>query len=342
MTIQDILKPLCLASGVGDVVEASAVAKTFLSRYTKDIRTDSLGNVLGFLPCEKPDAPTILLEAHIDEIGFIVTHIDEQGFVYMTPCGGIDNRTLTAAEVTLLIEPPIQGIFGSTPPHLAEANEKIPTISDRGLDVGLTVDEAKKAVPIGTRGVFRAHYDTLLSNRVCAKALDNRAGVTAILYALELLKEMKQSCHIAVAFCVQEELGMRGSRVAAFEIKPDMALVTDVSFAYTPDAKRTDCGILGGGAMLGISPTLNRSMTDALQQLAKNQDIPLQLEPMGARTGTDADVIGITATGVPTALLSIPLRYMHTANEMVDLADIEAVSKLMAAFVMEGEKNCHD
>ena len=138
-----------------------------------------------------------------------------------------------------------------------------------------------------------------------------------------------------------EELGMRGSKTAAYGINPDAAVVVDVSFAHTPDADKSSCGTLGGGVMLGISPILDMTLTQSLRAVAEKAVIPLQCEVMGGTTGTDADVVSITAKGVPTALLSIPLRYMHTPAEVVSLRDIQAVGDLIAALVLEGEVSCH-
>ena len=205
-----------------------------------------------------------------------------------------------------------------------------------GIDVGLDARKAKKHIPLGTRVTFRPHFEPLLGDRVCAKALDDRAGVAAILHALRLLDGVALFCDVAVVFAAQEELGCRGSAVAAFAVNPTCAIATDVSFALTPDAPAAKCGELGKGPMLGWSPTLDVALTRQLETLAEQAGIPLQHEVMGGDTGTDADSISDARTGVPTALLSIPLRYMHTPAEVVDLKDVRAVGALMAAFVQKG------
>lgn len=337
MELKTILRELCLASGVNGYGEAAEIAVRLLSAFTTDIHRDRLGSVWGVLPSAIPDAPTLLLEAHIDEIGFIVTQIDERGFLRVAPCGGVDNRALSAASVTILSNPPYNGIFCATPAHLAKDDAPLPEIRERGIDIGMSAEEAKARIPLGTTVVFTSHFEELLNERVCAKALDNRAGVASILYALSLLKGQALPVNLVVAFCVQEELGLRGSKTAAYGIRPDAAMVVDVSFAHTPDTHKTACGTLGGGVMLGLSPVLDATMTNTLRELAEQQDIPLQCEVMGGTTGTDADVVSLTAEGIPTALLSIPLRYMHTPAEVVSLRDVESVSRLMAVFIAEGE-----
>lgn len=333
----DLLKELCNSAGVNGATETTAVLLNALSALVPEVHTDALGNVWGVLPAAKPDAPTLLLEAHHDEIGFVVTDVTDDGFLRVAACGGVDERTLSGAQVVVLSEPPLNGVFSSVPPHLSGENEKSPAIDKRAIDVGLNGKEAKACVPLGTRVMFAPRFDRLLGDRVCSKALDNRAGCAAILQALKLLQGKTLPWNVIALFCSQEELGIRGAKPATTAIHPDAAIVTDVSFAYTPDAIRRDCGVLGGGAMLGISTILNESMTEQLRALATRDELSLQYEPMASTTGTDADMITITGEGVPTALLSIPLRYMHTPVEVASLADIETVAHLMAAFAEFGE-----
>ena len=341
MELKTVLRELCLASGVNGCTEATDTAAQFLSAFTTDIHRDRLGNVWGMIRSDNPHAPTLLVEAHIDEIGFTVTHIDERGFLRVAPCGGVDNRALSAAPVTVLSTPPCNGVFCAVPIHLSKDDAPLPEITERGMDVGMNGEEAKARVPLGTRAVFAARFEELLNERICSKALDDRAGVASILYALSLVKGQALPMNLVVAFCVQEELGLRGAKTAAYGIRPDAAIVVDVSFAHTPDADKSACGTLGGGVMLGISPVLDKTMTDSLRDLAEKRNIPFQCEVMGGTTGTDADTVSVTAEGIPSALLSIPLRYMHTPAEVVSLQDIQAVSRLIAAFITEGEVPCH-
>ena len=333
MNLKTVLRDLCCACGVNGCSEAADIASALLSQYTSDIQRDALGNVWGMIPSAEKDAPTVLLEAHIDEIGFVVTQI-EDGFLRVSACGGADNRVLSAAPVTVQCDPPINGVFGVIPAHLAKEDAQLPELTDRVIDIGR---HQTASVTVGTRVSFRPHFEELLNDRVCAKALDNRAGVAAVLQTLDLLEGQALPVNIAVAFCTQEELGLRGAKTAAFSVCPDAALVVDVSFAHTPDADRTQCGVLGKGVMLGMAPILNRDMTKALHRLAEEEKIPYQWEVTGGTTGTDADVMSITASGIPTALLSVPLRYMHTPTEVISLSDVESTARLMAAYIRKGE-----
>ncbi len=335
--MKELLKELCAAPGVNGVGDVGHLVAERLSAFVPEVHTDCLGNVWGVLPSADENAPTLLLEAHLDEIGFVVTGVSEDGFLRVSNCGGIDPRTLSAAKVVVLCDPPLNGVFCSIPPHLAAGDGKAKPIEECGIDVGLSGEEAKERIAVGTPVMFAPHFDELLQDRVSAKALDDRSGVAAVLRAVELLSDKALPCHVAALFSMQEEVGLRGAAPATFAICPDAAVITDVSFAYSPGCDKARCGKLGEGAMLGVSPILDEQLTDALCRLAKAQEIPFQYEVMGGTTGTDADKISLVREGVPTALLSIPLKYMHTPVEVAALSDIESVAKLMAALALSGE-----
>ncbi len=332
--INDSLKRLCLVPGVGGMTEAAQTAAEMLRPYCETVEVDALGNVIGWRTGKQDGAPTVLLEAHIDEIGFVVTGVDENGFLKVNACGGVDNRVLTAAEVTVYGDRPYAGLFCSVPPHLGGGD--LPEIKDRGIDVGMTAEQAKAHIPVGSPVSYRKTYDELLGTRVSATSLDDRAGVAAVLCCLDLLKEETLSVNVAVLFSVQEELGMRGAAAAAFAIAPQVSVSVDVSFASSPVEQSTAVAKLGDGPMIGVSPSLNGDISRRLVSLAKTNEIPFQYEGMGGSTGTNADKIGLVRGGVKTALISVPLRYMHTPVETADVTDIENTARLMAAFVKEG------
>jgi len=329
------LEKLCCADGVAGLTDIVDVCRELLGNLVDEVSIDNMGNLLAVRRCADPTAPTLMLEAHVDEIGFLVSHIDDNGFLYVEAAGGVDQRVLTAQPVTVYGDKVYRGIFSSTPPHLAGTAGDVPELSTRGIDVGLSGEKAKAHIPLGSRVAFAPQFTRLNGNVVCSKALDNRAGIAAILHCL---RQLDDSCpvNVAVALCVQEELGCRGSVPAVNSLKPDAAIVVDVSFATTHDSIPHHCGKLSNGPMIGISAVLNTAMTKQLQQLATNATIPQQAEVMGGATGTDADRISIALLGVPTALLSIPLRYMHTPVEVVDAADVAATGELMAAYIKQG------
>ncbi len=329
------LKILCSAAGVNGLDQARQVARDVFAPYLTDMQEDALGNLIGWRRCEKPDAPVVLLEAHLDEIGLVVTGIDERGFLRVDKCGTVDIRTLAAAEVTVHGHKPYPGIFCSTPPHLRKDSKQLPSLDEMAIDVGMDAETAKAAIPVGSPVSFRPKFRQLLGGRVCCKAMDNRAGVAAIWHCLKLLRDQNLPCHVVVVLASQEELGCRGAGAAAFAIQPDVALVVDVSFGYTPDAEQHKCGELGGGPMVCFSPTLDRELSGRLIQLAKEDGMPVQYEVVGGKSGTDADEITTAGRGVKTAVVSVPLRYMHTPAEVVELRDIENTGRLMALFVQQ-------
>ncbi|MGI6264133.1 MAG: M20/M25/M40 family metallo-hydrolase [Acutalibacteraceae bacterium] len=335
MDLRDVLRRLCLAPGVGGQTAVTDEAKALLSRYTKEITVSPMGNVTGIIRCGRDDAPLVMLEAHLDQIGMVVTAIEE-GFVRVAACGGLDLRTLTASEVVVYGDKPYPGVFASTPPHLMGEDKKFPTLEERMIDIGLTQEQAEKAAPLGSRVGFLPRLEPLGETAVAGTSLDDRAGMAAVLFAVDALQGESLDADIAVCFAVQEELGTRAAGSGTFALMPDAAIAVDVSFAYTPDANKKDCGELGKGPMIGLAPGLDDGMTRRLIALAEEENIPYQREVMGEHTGTDADEIGVTGAGVPTALLSIPQKYMHTPVEVVDVRDVENVGRLMAAFVKGG------
>ena len=330
-TILDDLKKLCAVAGCAGQDDIVSVAKELLSSYVDEINVDGMGNVIAFRRADSPDAKTVMLEAHLDEIGFLVTHVDERGFVFVAPVGGVDKRVLTAQKVIIHGNKPFFGVFSSVPPHLSKGEDKLAEITDMAIDTGLDADVARAQIPLGSRVTFMPNFTMLNDSVVSSKSLDNRSGMAAILHCLRQLDH--RDVNVAVAFCVQEELGCRGATVAAKKIQPDYAIVTDVSFALTHDADARCCGRMRDGVMIGISPVLDAELSDSLHALAEEQGILHQSEVMSRSTGTNADVISCSCFGVRTALLSIPMRYMHTPIETVDVSDIAATGDLMAAWI---------
>ena len=330
-TIIEDLNRLCCAAGCAGQGEIAETATELLRPYVDEIVQDAMGNILASRRADRPDAPTVMLEAHLDEIGFLVTHIDERGFIFVAPAGGVDKRVLTAQKVIIYGKQPYFGVFSSVPPHLSGGEDKLPDITDMAIDAGLDAETAREMIPLGSRVAFVPNFTKLSQTVVSSKSLDNRSGIAAIMHCLRKLSD--RCVNVEVAFCVQEELGCRGAAVAARQICPDAAIVTDVSFALTKDSDPRHCGEMHKGVMIGISPILDDEMRHELCDLAESCHIPHQLEVMAETTGTNADVISTSCCGVKTALLSIPLRYMHTPVETIDVSDVAAVGELMAAWI---------
>ena len=337
MNIVEFLKKLCEVSGVsGEEQKASEVAKELLKEYTQDVEIDDFDNVIANVYDAGEGSVKILLDAHIDEIGFVVTFITDEGFLKVAPCGGVDKRLLLAQEVVIHGKKDIAGIIGTKPPHLTdeEDRKKVPDIDKIYIDTGYSKEEVSKIVSLGDRVSIKSEFTHLKNDRVSVKSLDDRACVAAILYALELLKGKKLNASLSVLFSSQEEAGGTGATVAAYKINPDEAIVVDVSFAYTSDAEERKCGKMGEGPMIGIAPILNRKMTDKLIAISKEKAYPYQLEVMEGKTGTNADEITVTRRGVRTAMVSLPIKYMHTPIEVLEVSDVKAVGRLIAEYIL--------
>lgn len=336
MNIRDTLEQLCAAQGVSGAEDSAArVALRLLSQFADHAYVDDFHCVIGEIGND-PSKKTLLLDAHIDQIGLIVTYLREDGFLKVAPVGGIDIRTLPAQTVTIHGKEKIKGIISTLPPHVQTDEKKAVKIEDTVIDTGLSYDRLKEVVSLGDLITLDGAFCDLLDGRVSSPAMDDRSGVAAILYALYLTQKKDLKFNIKVLFSCQEEVGCRGAKMGAFTLNPDYAVAVDVSFGRHPEEKAVKTGIMGDGAMIGIAPTLDREVYERLTELAKQHECSYQFEIMNGKTGTNADEISVTKCGVKTGLLSIPLRYMHTPVETVQLSDIESVAKLLAAFMTEG------
>ncbi len=331
MELLKTLTELCAQRGVsGDEKNASEKAAQLLREYA-DVSTDAFGNVYGIVGTHEQSKQTLLLEAHIDEIGMIVTYITDDGFLKISSCGGTDERVLTAQQVTVCGRQSLTGVVTSIPPHLQKDGES----SESGsyyVDIGMTKQQAEKVVSLGDRVLVENELEIMREHIVTSKALDDRSGVAAVLWALDKLKGKQTDYNISVLFAAQEETGERGAQTGAYRLSPDLAVAVDVSFAKTHFESEEDCGIMGRGVMIGVAPSLCAELSDAFINTAKQSDIPYQIEVMNGKTGTDADKISVTKSGVKTVTLSIPLKYMHTPTEVLDLRDIDYTASLIAEF----------
>lgn len=333
--LKDILSRLTEAAGVsGDENTASHTASEMLERYGEVRVEESTGNVFLRRDGFDESKPTVLLDAHIDEIGMTVSYITDDGFLKISNCGGLDRRVLLAQQVTVYGRERLTGVVTSTPPHLEKDSSEVPETDDIFIDIGLDKAQAERLVSLGDKVLIENKLVSLNEDRVTAKSLDDRAGCAAIIRALELIEGKSLDCNIAVTFSSQEEVGERGAQTAAYTIDPDLAVVVDVSFAKTHGESPEDCGELGKGPMIGFAPSLSRKMSEDLVRLAKQEDIPYQTEVMNGKTGTNADIIGVTRGGVQTVTVSIPEKHMHTPVEIVDMRDIENTARLIAGYLL--------
>lgn len=335
MDIKNTLFELSETSGASGN-EASVCVKSLdiLRKYCPEAKIVN-GNVIGRFGEFREDLPSLVLDAHIDQIGMIVTYITDNGFIKVGNLGGIDRRLLPAQPVTVHGRKDIKGVICSVPPHLSDGGNNVPTFDDIAIDTGLSKAELENIVSLGDTVTFDVKCRELLNSRVTGGAFDDRCGMTAIMYALELLQNQKTRYNVTVIFSVQEELGERGAKIGAFEINPDIAIAVDVSFAYAQGEDEMKCGYLGKGAMIGVSPSLSREISDNLISIAKKNNIPYQIEVMNGLTSTNADQYSVSRDGSKACTVSIPLRNMHTPVEVIDIKDIEFTGKLLAEFIKE-------
>ncbi len=336
MNLKDLCFELSSAVGVSGCEHAAAQAAcAYLKKYM-NVKTDVLGNVIG---TTKQGRFNVLLDAHLDQIGLVVRGFDEKGFVLFDKVGGADVRVLTGAEVILHGREDIFGVVCSVPPHLAKNDDgKKLDVKQMAVDTGYSKDEITKILCVGDRITLRNFQYELLGDKISSGAFDDRCAVAAILYALELVEGKLDNVGLTVMFSSREETGGSGAKAGAFANSlNDCSIVVDVGFGDDPYTSKEETIKLGGGPSIGIAPILDADFTKELVELAKEKKIPYQHDVMGRTTGTNADGITVTGIGIRTALLSIPLRYMHTANEIISVKDVEYTGKLIAEYLLKKE-----
>ena len=317
------------------------VIREEVQQYTDELRTDVHGNVIASL--NTGGNPRVMLTAHCDELGFLVRYIDDKGFIYFAPIGGYDPSTLPGERVQIPIDQgSILGIIGRKPVHLLQGEErsKAPKISELWIDIGVTSREkAQELVPIGSIATRAAQLELLREDLVVSRALDDKAGVFAVIEATRRISEQRNKLKAAVFFvsAVQEEVGLRGARTGAFGVDPLIAVAVDVTYTSDhPQTSRQELGEinLNGGPVITLGGHINPRVYQMLVAAANESHIACQIEAQAAGTGTDTDVIQVTRAGVATGLVSIPCRYLHTGSEIASLKDIDEVAELLSRFVL--------
>ena len=333
MDMEQCLERLC-AVGAPSGFERPAVlaARELLEPRMDEVWIDRLGNLVGARRCGKPGAKKLLLDAHLDEVGLTVTGV-ENGFLRFQGIG-VDNRMLPNREVTVLTDPPMLGVVACLPPHVltAEDRDKAPKPEELFIDVGLSQEEAERLIPPGTPVVYRSGFLRLGERQLCGKAMDDRACFVSLLWAAELLKDADLDVDLYVLGSTREEVGGMGAKVVTQALGPDFCVAVDVTHGRTPDGQKDETFALGGGPVVGIGPNMTRWMTRFLLDLAQREGIPVQKEVMEGSSGTNGWEMQICNEGVPTAVLSIPVKYMHTPVETLERSDVENTARLLAAF----------
>jgi endoglucanase len=302
-----------------------------------EIHEGRLGSLIALKKGAGPEPrPKLMLAAHMDEVGLIVTDIDK-GFLRIARVGGTDRRVLLGLEVTVHGRRDLPGVVATRPPHVLpqEARKKSVPLDEIFVDVGLPEGEVKELVSVGDLISIRCEMVELKNRRVAGKALDDRACVVAITLALERLSRVEHVWDVFAVATVQEETGLQGAIASAYGLAPDLAVALDVTFGRQPGVRKEGSFPLGGGPTIGIGPNFHPRLMKRLEKVAEAHEIPYSLDPIPGRSGTDAWAIQVTREGVPTALVSIPTRYMHHPVETLDAQDVERAGRLLAAFTAE-------
>jgi len=306
--------------------------------YVDDVRTDVMGNVLAV---KNPEGrPRVMLAGHADEIGFMVRYIGDDGCLYFGQIGGHDAIVTVGQRVYVHTQRgPILGVLGRKAIHLLEHDErnKVPNLSDLWIDIGVSSrKEAEELVQIGDCVTYSQELERLQGDRATARSFDNKMGCYVVAEALRLLADRRPACCVFGVATVQEEVGLRGARTAAYETEALVGLAVDVGHAMDfPGADKKKVGDikLGAGPIIARGANINPRVFALLVQTAKDLQIPYQIEAAPAGTGTDANAMQTSRGGMATGLISVPLRYMHTPCEVMSLEDIDNTARLMAGFV---------
>jgi endoglucanase len=332
-------------SPVGHETRGQRVWLDYAKQFAEDTFSDAYGNCVAVL--NKGGTPRLMLAGHADEIAMSVNYINDEGYVYVRKMGGVDPAITKAQRVVIHSRNgPVAGVVGNVAPHLMkeERDQKTPKMHDLFLDIGVSSrEEAQKLIRVGDPITLNAEFELLRNDLAIARAFDNRIGTFAVVEALRLLKESKIKLHAEVCAVsnVQEEVGLLGARQIAYSLKPDIALVVDVTHATDyPCVQKSQHGDVN----LGSGPTITHGgcnhpdVVARIEAVARSKKIPLQHEAMSNTSGTDTDAIFWTRGGIASGLISLPNRYMHSPVELISLNDLEKIPELLAGFAASLKK----
>ncbi|MBQ7789158.1 MAG: M20/M25/M40 family metallo-hydrolase [Clostridia bacterium] len=334
--IKRILKELLQIYSVSGNEKMGKDAVLSLVRDVFDeVKIDNMGTYILVKKSNKKNAKRLLIDAHFDTVGLMVTSIKKGGFLKVVNIGGLDTRVLPATEVVVHGKRDIYGLITSTPPHLREESSKNPKIEDLMVDTGYEKEELEKIVSVGDFISYKQQIDFISGDYVTASSLDDKACLTAVIEAASKMDKEMLQYDVYVTASAQEETGKAGVARVAFDINPDIAIITDVNFARTEKEEDFETIECKGGASVDISALTDRRLTRNIINLLKEKGIKHQLVCEPGRTCTNNDPVSISGYGIRTALMSIPLKSMHTPSETVNLQDIKSLADILVAVSYE-------
>jgi putative aminopeptidase FrvX len=340
VSVPDVLRRLLTAAGPSGYEQApAAVFRKACSAFTSEVGSDTVGSTVARVR-GSGDGPLVAIAGHIDEIGLIVHHIDDEGFLWFTAVGGWDTVVLVGQRLDVITRAGVvPGVVGKKPIHLLDAEErkKAPELKHLHIDIGAKDgDEARSLVRVGDVAVIAGEPVELLNGRVVSRSMDNRLGCYVAYEAARLVaEEGGAAADVAALAVTQEEITFAGARTTAFSLEPDLVIVVDVTFATDqPSMNEKELGRhhFGSGPVLQRGSTLDPRIFELMYETAEAEGIPFTVTASARSTGTDADGIHAVRGGIPTGVVSIPLRYMHSPVEMVQMDDVENTARLLAAF----------
>ncbi len=313
----------------GHELLGEATIKALAEEACDEIKIDNMGTFLLTKRCGKENAPRLLIDAHYDTVGLMVTGIKKNGFLSVTSVGGLDTNILPSTEVTVYGKEKVYGIITSTPPHLRSGEPKSPKLDKLYIDTGYSKEKIEELVSIGDPVVFKNKVDYINGDYVTSAYLDDKACLCAAIDALSRMDKQKLEFDVYLTASAQEETGKCGAARAAFDIEPDLAIVTDVNFAKTEKDDSFECIESCKGASFDISAITDRKITKNIMKYLTSEGVEYQCSCEPARTSTNADYVSISGQGVKTVLMSVPLKSMHTPSETVNLRDIKSLSDIL-------------
>lgn len=340
MTLNELITQLCgLMTVSGNERHATKELETLIGPAFDEMQVDAVGNHLFIKRCGRKDAPKILIDCHLDEIGMMVSGYEDGGFLRVVNIGGVDTRILPAGEVVIYGKETISGVVATSPTYLLPPGDtqKLKPITELYIDTGYSKEELTELAPLGTPVGFKPVYGKLMNGRIFGKAFDDKACGACAVFGIDAVPRNEMAGDVYFLFSTFEETGMTGGRTGGFGIRPDYALCMDVTHAAIPDAAEFTLTPMGSGIAVSMGVICNRRLVRMSMDLCRNNKIPFVTRASTGSTGTNTNVLNNCAEGIPTVLWSLPIKSMHSAAEVLALDDAKALATGVSAFIRSRE-----